>query len=82
MIQLSDPLAFEKERRSNSIVMAAGLIAAVAGFAAYFTISKNLGVVLMIIGVATLVITATISNAFYKINMKEYLDELKRTNKK
>jgi len=78
---LSDPLAFERERKLNNIAMIAGIIAAVAGFAAYFMVNEVLGVVLMIAGVAIIVITATISSAFYKISMMEYLED-RRKNKK
>lgn len=74
-------MAFERERKLNNIAMIAGIIAAVAGFAAYFMVNEVLGVVLMIAGVAIIVITATISSAFYKISMMEYLED-RRKNKK
>jgi len=61
--------------------MAAGFILAVGGFAAFFLVNKTLGIVLMIAGVVVIVITATISSAFYKIDMIEYLEE-RRKNKK
>ena len=74
-------MAFERERKLNSIAMAAGFILAVGGFAAFFLVNKTLGIVLMIAGVVVIVITATISSAFYKIDMIEYLEE-RRKNKK
>jgi len=74
-------LAFEKERRYNNIMMAVGLIAAAAGLIILFTVSRTAGVLVLIIGVALLVISFSISNALYKIKMMEFFENRKKQNK-
>jgi len=70
-------LAFEKERRYNNIVMAVGFIAAAVGLIAYFMLNKSAGIALLIIGVALLIITFSISNALFKIKMIEMMKNRK-----
>ena len=70
-------MAFEKERRYNNIVMAVGFIAAAAGLIAYFMLNKSAGIALLIIGVALLIITFSISNALFKIKMIEMMKNRK-----
>jgi len=72
-------LAFEKQKRNNKIMMAIGIVLAVIGFAAYAAVSWVIGILLMILGVAIIVITFSISNVFYRIEMKELLENKKRT---
>ena len=74
-------MAFEKERRYNNIMMAVGLIAAAAGLIILFTVSRTAGVLVLIIGVALLVISFSISNALYKIKMMEFFENRKKQNK-
>jgi len=74
-------LAFEKERRNNNIMMAAGVIAAAAGLAVFFTLSRAAGIVMLIIGIALLVISFSISNVLYKVRMVELFEGRKKTNK-
>ena len=74
-------MAFEKERRYNNIMMAVGLIAAAAGLIVLFTVSRTAGVLVLIIGVALLVISFSISNALYKIKMMEFFENRKKQNK-
>ena len=72
-------MAFEKQKRNNKIMMAIGIVLAVIGFAAYAAVSWVIGILLMILGVAIIVITFSISNVFYRIEMKELLENKKRT---
>lgn len=76
---MSDPLALERQRRNNKIMMITGIATAAIGFAAYFLADGIAGVILMMIGAAVVAITSSISNVFYKIEMKELLEKRKRT---
>jgi hypothetical protein len=67
---------FEKERKINYIMMAAGAASAAAGAAVYFLTSHHMiGISLMIAGAAVLVITFSISNVFFRIDMMEMMEK-------
>ncbi|MCL1811505.1 MAG: hypothetical protein FWG41_04750 [Methanomassiliicoccaceae archaeon] len=69
-------MAFEKERKTNNLIIAAGAILSALGLAIYFmTAQKVPGVLILILGVSLLVIGLTISNALFKIRMVEMLKE-------
>jgi type IV secretory pathway TrbD component len=75
-------LAFEKEKKINILIMAAGAVAAVVGIAVYLYASRLGGVVISLIGLSLLVIGFTIQGVFYKMKMMEILSNNKRTNGK
>ena len=58
-------------------MMAVGFIAAAAGLIVYFLLSRSAGVALLIIGVALLVISFSISNVFYKIKVLDMMKQRK-----
>ena len=62
-------------------MMAAGVIAAAAGLVIFFTLNRAVGILLLIIGIALLVISFSISNVLYKVRMVELFEGRKKTNK-
>ncbi|MCL1979443.1 MAG: hypothetical protein FWG60_04730 [Methanomassiliicoccaceae archaeon] len=58
--------------------MAVGVLSVAAGSMIYFTSNKTAGVLLLIIGVSLFVITFSISNVFFKINMIETMENRKK----
>jgi len=59
--------------------MAAGMALAAAGAAVYFlTAHHSAGILLMIAGIAALVVTFSISNVFFKIDVIDQMNERDR----
>ncbi len=71
-------MVFEKEKRNNNIAMAAGIILAIAGLCLYFLNYQLAGVLVLILGIAIVMISWSISNVFYRIRMKELMDSRKK----
>ena len=64
-------LAYEKEKRINYLVMAAGIVSAAVGIILYFSGHATAGILALIAGISVLVITLTVYNVLFKIDMME-----------
>lgn len=67
----------EKQRKNNLTIMAAGVLLAVLGIPLIFWI-KPLGITMLIAGVVLLMLTWTISNFFFRIDIKEEFEGKKK----
>jgi len=64
----------EKERRRNSIVMAVGAVVSCAGILLFLMGSKIPGIVVLVVGIAVIMISWTVSNFFYSLDMKNLVE--------
>ena len=68
-------MSFEKEKRNNLIVMITGAILSLLGISLYFIDYKLAGVLVLVLGISLLMISWSISNFFFRVRMKEELQD-------
>ena len=74
-------MAFEREKRINTVMTVVGGLLALSGLMVYFMEMKVAGIVLMVFGAAILMISWTISGLFFKLRMREDIDAAKSKKK-
>ncbi len=74
-------MSFDKERSRNTWVMLSGVTLVCLGLVLAMTVNKIGGIVILIIGISILMVAWAILNMFYQLDMKEMLDNSKRSKK-
>lgn len=68
-------MSFESQRRLKNLLIVSGAIAAVGGMGLLFTDLKIAGVILLTIGLVVAVSGTTMSNLFFRFDMKEAMEK-------
>lgn len=77
--QLRDNLAFEKEKKINSIIIVAGILLSLIGLLIFFMFNFLVGAIILLVGLVMLTIGWTVSNLLFKLKMKDFQNSRKRS---
>lgn len=72
----------EKQRSRNNLIMLSGGILAAIGLIAIFTDYKVAGICILVLGVAVLMISYSVSTFFFRMDMKETFENTKKKDDK